>query len=254
MKTTALVQARLGSSRLPRKVLADIAGRPALERVVDRVASAQSVGEVVVVVPETPEDGPLRAFCTDRGIRWFAGAEIDVLDRFKRGADAVGAELVVRVTADCPLIDPDVIDALLDLYAADPAVAYAAVATGALAGRPGLRRYPHGLDAEVFHAETLAAAWREAVDPYEREHVTPFVWRRPDRFRPALLQAPEDWGDERWTVDHPTDLDFVRMVYERLEDDRSGVLAVMALLEAVPELRELNAGARAGATPLEREL
>jgi spore coat polysaccharide biosynthesis protein SpsF (cytidylyltransferase family) len=251
MQTFAFVQARMGSTRLPGKVLADVAGTPALTRIVERVQSTAGLDGVAILTSDRAIDDPIRELARGIGVPVVSGSESDVLDRFHRGALELGADLIVRVTADCPLIDAGALGGALALYHATPGVGHVAVASGALAPRPGLRRFPDGLDGEVFSAATLAEAWSEAEDPYEREHVTPFVWRRPERYGLELFEAPEDWGDERWTIDHPADLEFVRAVYERLAPDGDfGVREVLDLLEREPELRAINARERETSRPV----
>jgi spore coat polysaccharide biosynthesis protein SpsF len=248
MQTIAFVQARMGSTRLPGKVLEPLAGRPVLARIVERLRVAPGVDEVVVLTSERERDGAIVELCRAEGVRCLQGSEQDVLDRFHRAAEKLGAGRIVRATADCPLIDPEVVGLLLELAAAQPEAAYAAVATGAIEAQAGYRRYPDGLDAETFSAGMLAAAWGEAVDPYEREHVTPFIWRRPERFPVAVLEAEEDLGEERWTIDYPADLELVRALYERLQDGHDkpfGFREVLAALRREPELRRLNAAHRA---------
>lgn len=248
MSVHAFVQARLGSTRLPGKSIAAIAGRPALVWIVERVARTPGVDHVAVLTSAAPGDAPLRALCAQHAITCMTGSEDDVLQRFADATRALGPDTVVRITADCPLVDPQVIGRLVALYNAGDELDHCAVATGAMAPAPGLRRYPDGLDAEVVRASTLLRAAASATDPYEREHVTPHIWRRPDEFRLGLLQAPQDWGEERWTVDHAADLQFVRAVYERVGDPALfGVRDVLAILDGEPELRAINAAARGGA-------
>jgi spore coat polysaccharide biosynthesis protein SpsF len=251
MSTLGFVQARMSSTRLPGKVLEPLAGRPSIVWVLERVARTPGLDGVALLTSDEPADKPLRRTGSELGIPVIAGSREDVLDRFQLAAERLGAELVLRVTADCPLVDPAVLGELLALFRDTPALDYAAVATGAMAPRPGLRRYPDGLDGEILSAATLASAWEESRDPYEREHVTPFVWRRPERFRLAVLNAPEDMGAERWTVDHAPDLAFVQAVYERLSGrEPFGYRDVLELLAHEPALRELNAEQRAHATPV----
>jgi spore coat polysaccharide biosynthesis protein SpsF len=248
MGTMAFVQARMGSTRLPGKVLEPLAGRPALIRIVERLRTVPAIEEVVVLTSELPSDEAIAQLCRQQGIRSVRGSEDDVLDRFHQAAQALSADRVVRVTADCPLIDPEVVGLLLDMALALPADAYVSVATGAIGRERGYRRYPDGLDAETFTAATLATAWREASDPFEREHVTPFIWRRPERFDVAVLEADEDLGDERWTIDYASDLELLKVLYDRLQDDARapfGFREVLALLDREPELRALNAVHRA---------
>lgn len=238
----------MGSTRLPGKVLEPIAGRPVLRHIVERLRAVPALEEVVVVTSELRPDDPIAKLCSEHRISCFRGSEHDVLDRFQRASETFGAKRLVRVTADCPLVDPEVVGALLDLAAVSSDTAYASVATGAIGARVGYRRYPDGLDAETFTAEALAAAWNEAVTPYEREHVTPFIWRRPERFSVAVLEAEEDLGAERWTIDYPADLELVRALYDLLQDGNRGSFGfrdVLAALEREPRLRALNAEHRA---------
>lgn len=251
MSTFGFIQARMGSTRLPGKVLQPLAGRPLVAHVLERVAGTPGLDGVALLTSETPADEPLRRIGAELGVPVVAGSHDDVLDRFHLAAGQLGVDVILRVTADCPLVDPGVLGKLLALFRGTPGLNYAAVATGAMAPRDGLRRYPDGLDGEIVSAATLAIAWEEARDPYEREHVTPFVWRRPERFKLATLEAPEDLGEERWTVDRAADLAFVQAVYERLADRESfGYRDVLELLAREPSLRELNAAERAGSAPV----
>jgi spore coat polysaccharide biosynthesis protein SpsF len=241
----------MGSTRLPGKVLEPLASRPAIAWVLDRVARAPGIDRVALLTSDAPGDEPLRRIGDELGVPVVAGSHEDVLDRFQLAATQLGAETIVRVTADCPLVDPKVLGELVTLFVDTPGLDYAAIATGAMAARAGLCRYPDGLDGEILSAATLARAWRDAEDPYEREHVTPFIWRRPERFTLGLLQAPEDFGGERWTIDHAGDLAFARAVYKRLADGEPfGYREVLALLAREPELRKLNAHERAGSAPV----
>jgi spore coat polysaccharide biosynthesis protein SpsF len=251
VSTLGFVQARMGSSRLPGKVLAPLAGRPAVERVLERLARTPGIDGVALLTSSEPGDEPLCRVGTELGVPVVRGSHEDVLDRFQLAATRLGAETIVRVTADCPLVDPQILSDLLCLYADGPTLDYASVATGAISPHADLRRYPDGLDGEVFSAAALALAWEEASEPYEREHVTPFLWRKPERFQPGLLQAPEDMGQERWTIDHPADLAFVQAVYERLGNRQSfGYRDVLELLEREPALRRLNAAEQASSAPV----
>jgi spore coat polysaccharide biosynthesis protein SpsF (cytidylyltransferase family) len=162
-----------------------------------------------------------------------------VLDRYATAAAELEAGLVVRITADCPLVDPELIAQLLALRSADD-LDYAAVLTGAVQA-DGRQRFPDGLDAEVLRASVLAHAAREATSAYDREHVTPFVKARPQRFRLGWLEAEQDLGAERWTVDYAEDLAFVRALVTRIPDPAAGLPDILAVLAAEPELRAINA-------------
>jgi spore coat polysaccharide biosynthesis protein SpsF len=217
MSTWAFVQARVGSSRLPGKVVADVAGKPLVQRVLERAGRASRLDGVAVLVPDGSADRPLAELCERLGYVVVSGSEYDALERFRYAAELLAPDAVVRLTADNPLIDPHVVDDLILLFESRPDAAYGAVACGPLISSG--RRFPHGLDAEVLPRSVLDQAARRATDAYDREHVTAYVWRRPDTYPSVLLEAPGDWPDERWTVDVAADLEFVRSIYRRLGDE-----------------------------------
>jgi spore coat polysaccharide biosynthesis protein SpsF (cytidylyltransferase family) len=211
MRTVAIVQARMGSTRLPGKVMAELDGQPLLALVLERTRAAPGLDAVAVAAPDLPRDDVIADFCESQGVECVRGSETDVLDRYHRAATALAADVVVRITADCPLIDPVVVGRLL-AFRADADVDYAGNASGALP--PGRNRFPDGLDCEVFTRAALELAHREATDAYDREHVTPFMGRD-ERLKRDVLEAEEDYGDERWTVDYPSDLERVRKIVAR---------------------------------------
>jgi len=231
----AVLQARTSSTRLPGKVLADLCGRPMLARQVERVSRARRLDDLVVATSDQPGDDALADLCREMGVACFRGSLEDVLDRFASAAARHRAEAVVRLTGDCPLADPGVIDATIGFFL-EGGYDYAANC------RPPT--LPDGLDTEVFTFAALEAAWREAADPFEREHVVPFIIRRPGRFRIGNLAWPEDRSGLRWTVDEPRDLDFVRAVYAALfpANPAFGWEDVLRLLAERPELAQLNSG------------
>jgi spore coat polysaccharide biosynthesis protein SpsF len=231
----AIIQARVGSTRLRSKVLADLCGAPLLARMVERVRAARRIAGVAVATTHAPADRAIVALADTLGVPAFAGSERDVLDRCVRAARLLGADPVVRLTADCPLIDPELIDAVIDAYAAaDPPADHASL-TG---------RFPDGLDVEVVRLAALEQAWREARLPSEREHVTPYIWKQPQRFRLTGHVFPGDAADLRWTVDEPRDLMLVRAIYERLYHPGAlfGWREVLDLFQREPSLRQVNAG------------
>jgi glutamate-1-semialdehyde 2,1-aminomutase/spore coat polysaccharide biosynthesis protein SpsF len=233
VKTVAIIQARLGSSRLPRKVLADIAGRPMLWHVVQRVRRAQLVDQVVVATSVAATDEPLAVYCREAGLPCFRGNEDDVLDRFYQAAAYFEAGVVVRITADCPLIDPAVIDQVVGAFRQGK---------GDYVSNTLRYTYPDGLDVEVFSAAALEQAWREARKPSEREHVTPYLYLS-GKFRAANVENPVDVAahTHRWTVDQPGDLEFVRQVYAHLDGRPNfGIHEVLALLQRTPSLSRLQ--------------
>jgi glutamate-1-semialdehyde-2,1-aminomutase len=223
----------MASTRLPGKVLLDVAGKPMLAHVVGRLQRATSVDDVVVATSSAAADNPVSDYCAAQDFACFRGDEYDVLDRFYRAATERNADVVVRVTADCPLIDPDVVDRAVALFR-----------QGADYVSTRHPPFPDGVDVEVFSMASLERAWRETTSATDREHVTPSL-RRADDLRRALLDdaPPLPPGGDRWTVDEQRDLDFVRAVYERLEaDEYAGIAAVADLLWKEPELTQLNSG------------
>lgn len=246
-RPVALIQARMGSTRLPGKVLAPLAGKPLIAHVVERVRSVEALAEVVVATSDLPGDEPLRAYCGVSGIPVATGSEQDVLDRFHRVAVEHEADPVVRITGDCPFVDPELLLRLLELYASG-SFDHVAVATGAGALSLEGGRFPVGLDAECISFAALEEAWREAIAPHDREHVTPFIWRQPERFRVGRLLSDADLYDVRLTVDTEEDLKLARALYNALyrEHEPFSYREVLDYLKTYPELRELNRGVAPG--------
>ena len=237
-RCVAIIQARMGSSRLAGKVLADIEGRPMLGRMFDRLVPARTLAEVVVATTHLAEDDAVAALCQARATRCVRGHPSDVLDRYHQAAQAVGADVIIRLTGDCPLIDPEVVDLCVRTYLeSEPAV-------DLVVNRlPWERSYPIGLDTEVFGRPVLDILWREASEPHQREHVVPYLYENLDRFTMIHLQSDGDYGRYRWTVDEPEDLEAVRRIYRAFAGrDDFGWREVVALMEREPALAALNAG------------
>ncbi len=234
----AIVQARTGSSRLPGKVLKELAGEPVVVWVLRRAAKIESVSEVVLATTTDETDDALVKLGEERGYRVVRGHPIDVLDRFHQVVQETGAEVVVRLTGDCPLLDPEVSERTVQAFlGAEPPLDF--VANRLL----DHRTYPIGLDTEVCSREALERAWRKAEAPHQREHVMPYLYENPDVFRVHLVDADGDWGRLRWTVDTAEDLEFVRAVYDAFAPRTDfGWREVLALLDSRPELQEINAG------------
>jgi len=229
----AIVQARMGSSRLPGKVLADIAGAPMLWRVVQRLGRAQTICRIIVATSSAAGDDAVAEFCRARKIACYRGSEDDVLDRYYRAAESCGAKTVVRITADCPLIDAEVVDRVVREF----------FSTGSdYASNTLSATYPDGLDTEVFSYTALAKAWKEARLGAEREHVTPYI-RNSKCFRVAGIEYGGDTsvGRLRWTVDEPRDLEFVRAVYAHFHGrDDFGFHDVLKAMKEEPTMAKLN--------------
>ncbi|MDO1557942.1 glycosyltransferase family protein [Brevundimonas sp. 2R-24] len=203
-----ILQARMSSSRLPGKVMRPMAGVPMIGRQIERLRRCETLGKLVLATSLEPSDDPLAAYVERLGVTVFRGSLNDVLGRFQAAVTAHGpAEHVVRLTGDCPLADPDVIDACVRLHLN--------------AGRDYTsntldRTFPVGLDVEVMRASALAEAFRDAADPYDREHVTPYLYRNPTRFSLMQLRQNPDLSGLRWTVDYPEDFAFAEQVFEAL--------------------------------------
>ncbi len=237
MSTLAIIQARTTSSRLPGKVLLDIAGQPMLVHVVERTRRAKSVDQVVVATTIDPADDAIEALCRSRGYPVFRGSLHDVLDRFYQAALAYQAQTVVRITADCPLIDPDLIDETVAAFYRER-VDFACNRLPP----PFHRTYPIGLDVEVVSFDALERAWKEATAGHDREHVLPYLYEVPGRFRIYQLNYARDLGSLRWTVDTPPDLDLVRSIFAHFAGrDHFSWLDTLDFVERNPDLAALNA-------------
>jgi spore coat polysaccharide biosynthesis protein SpsF len=232
MNTLAIIQARMGSTRLPGKVLLDLGGATVLARVVRRLERSQQITKVVVATTTAPVDEAIVLECERLHVLSFRGSEGDVLDRYYQAARLYSAGAVVRITADCPLIDPALVDETIRVFK-DERADYA---SDVLA-----RTYPRGLDSEVFTSAALERAWRDAHEPYEREHVTAYLYEHPESFRLASARGDVDYSHYRWTLDTPEDLSLLRAIYSRFDNrDDFRWQDVIALMEREPELAELN--------------
>ncbi len=236
-KIVAIVQARMASTRLPGKVLADIGGEPMLVREVERAMRAELVDQLVVATTNDSEDEPIAELCHERGYACYRGSSLDVLDRVYEAAKLHQAEIAVRLTGDCPLIDPSLIDqTIAALMAADPPVDFAANRL------PDDKSFPVGTDTEVCTFAALERAWIEATQPHEREHVMPYLYEDSARFRTLLVRSDEDYSHYRWTVDTEQDLEVVRQVFAHFGGRNDfNWIEVLDLFKAQPQLLHLNA-------------
>ena len=229
----AILQARMTSSRLPGKVLKNILGSPMLEMQIERIRRCKKIEQLVIATSNNREDDPIEALCKTLNVDCFRGDLANVLDRFYQASLLYHPRHIVRLTGDCPLTDPAIIDALIELYQSCECD---------YANTGEVPTLPDGLDAEIFSFESLEQAWREAELPSHLEHVTLFIRALPDRFKPACFRYHRDLSHLRWVVDEPEDLAFVRKVYEKLYPSKPefDTEDIMALLERKPELIEIN--------------
>jgi spore coat polysaccharide biosynthesis protein SpsF len=252
-KIVAIIQGRMSSSRLPGKILADIAGQPMLTRVFTRTSRARILDEVIFATTTDASDDPVAEYCDFSGIPCTRGNLFDVLDRYYQAASEAKADVVVRITADCPVIDPVLIDDVVEAVVSRQLD----FACNRLPP-PFQRTYPIGLDVEVCTFAALEKAWKESTETFHREHVMPYLYEgvqlitenrslqtgtSPRGFNIALLNHITDFGDYRWTVDTPEDLEFMRKVYSHFDGhDEFTWKEVLDLVHDEPGLAEINAG------------
>lgn len=231
MKVIIIIQARMGSTRLPGKSLMMVKDKPLIGYVIDNLKDISCVDEIILATTTSPKDNPLARYVQSRGVSIYRGSETDVLDRYYEAAKARQGDVIIRITGDCPLIDPRIIEQAFKKFKA---------------GRYDYlsntlkRTYPRGLDVEIFTFRVLEEAAREATEPAEREHVTPFIYNRPDRFKLGSLTGRPDLSNHRWTVDTQEDLDLITAIIEGVEQPRT-TKHILQLFKRHPELMKINA-------------
>lgn len=231
-----VVQARLGSTRLPGKVLRPLLGKPLVHYLIERLRRVQSVQGIVIATTTNAEDDQLVDFCNKEGLHVVRGAVDDVLSRYILASDAFGLDVVVRITADCPLIDPDLIEKGLALFRQHSnTLDYLSICHN--------RTYPLGMDFEIIQVKSLRKAYLLAKDPAEKEHVTPYIWRHPEQFQLANMQQKEHQAEYRLTVDTLEDFMLVERIYKTLypQNPEFGRKEIVALLKKHPDWLLLNA-------------
>lgn len=234
MKYLCMIQARCGSTRLPNKVLKDLCGKPALQRMIERVQRSEWIDEIIVVTSIEKDNLPILKMCSDLGIRVGVGSENDVLDRFYQTAKLIKPEFVIRLTADCPCFDAELLD--MAIAGLKENADYCAMKDG---------EFADGLDLEIVRFKALEKAWREADHSFEREHVTQYIIRHPELFSLQYFESPIGFfGDHRWTVDESEDFEVVRLIYEHFMAseirDRFTYKDILAFVKENPEVEALN--------------
>jgi spore coat polysaccharide biosynthesis protein SpsF (cytidylyltransferase family) len=234
-KVSAIFQVRMGSIRLPGKVLMDIEGKPLLQHVVDRVRRSRYINEIILATTTDGRDISIIEFARKQSLKYFAGNEDDVLDRFYQCARKFAADIIVRITPDDPFKDPEIIDAAIETFIKNRDILD--YVTNTLPPS-----YPIGLDIEVFSFQSLEKAWREAEKPSEREHVTPYIWNHPELFRIRNFNYKDDISHFRWTLDTEADLLFAREIYRRLYKEKPGFLMddILDVVKREPDLLKIN--------------
>jgi len=234
MKILAILQARMTSSRLPGKILKSILGKPMIYREIERIRRSRKIDALVLATSNESSDDVVETLCKEENLTVFRGDRDDVLDRFYQAATSHRGDVIVRLTGDCPLIDPQIIDHVISTYLNG---AYDYVSNTL---QP---TYPDGLDVEVFSLSCLETAWKEAKRGFHREHVTQFIVSQPGRFKMTNVTNPTDLSALRWTVDEPADFDVVTEIYGKLFPIKPAFTMndVLSLLEASPYLKTKNA-------------
>ena len=227
----AIVQARMNSSRLPGKVLKLLAGKPVLQHIHERLSECRLIDEIVFATSKEVSDNPIGEFCSTLGVSFFRGSLDDVLDRFYKTAQQYRADVIVRITGDCPIIDPIIVDAVISGFLVGKYDCYG------LGGE-----FPDGLDCTVFSFSAIEKAWREARLPSEREHVGPFIENNPEIFKNGSLELFAEHGSHRWTLDEPQDFELLSLIFDELYTPGRIFYTydVLQFLIRRPELKEIN--------------
>ncbi len=234
MKIVAIIQARMGSTRLPGKVLMPLCGKSVLAHTIDRVKSCSLITQTVVATTTLSRDQAIIEESKKLGIEVFEGSEDDVLSRYYHAASAFKADIVIRITSDCPLIDPKVIEKTVRFFLNGQFDYVSDVLT---------RSYPRGMDTEVFSFKALSEAFHEAVESHEREHVTPFIYKQPQRYKLGNVSYHEDQSRHRWTLDTPEDYELICRIAELLypKNQMFTMEEILDLFEKYPDLFVINA-------------
>lgn len=235
MKVVAIIQARMGSTRLPGKILKEVLGKPLLEYQLERVQGADLLDDIIVATTTNKEDDAVAALCDSLGVRTYRGSETDVLARYYEAAVEVDADVIVRLTSDCPLIDPAIIDQVIQLYIDKRPVDYVANTLK--------RTFPRGLDTEVFTYEVLEDAYYEATLERDRKHVTAYFYTNPERYTFANLTSDENYSHHRWTVDTVEDFELIKRILEEIypKKEQFTLHDIIEVLDEHPSWVSLNA-------------
>lgn len=232
-RIVAIIQARMGSTRLPGKALLKLEGKTVLEHVIERVKKSSLIQEVVVATTIVKEDLKIVSLCSAKGIRVYCGSENDVLDRYYQAARLLETDHIVRITADCPLIDPKIIDRVVQLHLSKKSD---------YTSNTIRETFPDGEDVEVFTFGALKEAWNNAKLCSEREHVTPYIRNRSDLFKLVNLDCIRNLSQKRWTLDEERDYKFIKLIYKNLyrKNRAFGMEEILKFLKQHPEYENIN--------------
>lgn len=233
LKATAIIQARIGSTRLPKKIFLPLSGKPILWHVYQRVKKSKLIDNVIIATTDLPEDDLVEMFCIENKINYFRGSSDDVLSRYYFTAKSFQSDIIVRITSDCPLIDSNVIDEIIKLFISENAD----YASNVLE-----RTFPRGYDTEVFSFSVLEKTFFEAKEKFEREHVTPFIYNHPEIFKLVSYKINKDYSSLRLTIDTQEDYNLIKIIYDSLFDSNNffNLNDVINFLNNNPELIKIN--------------
>jgi len=233
MEIIAIIQARMGSTRLPNKVLLDLEGKPVIEHVIERVKKSKLISEVIVATTFEKEDLPIVKLCARMGVRVFCGSEDDVLDRFYQAAKLIKPKHIVRITADSPVIDSEVIDKVIEGHLKENAD---------YTSNDIKSTFPDGEELEIFTFESLKEVWKNADLISEREHVITYITARPERFKLANVENEIDISEKRWTLDNPEDWELISYLYKNLHPKNNlfGMEDILEFLKKNPKIEKVN--------------
>ncbi len=233
----AIVQARLGSTRLPGKILKEINNKPMLWHVVNRLSHSKLIDKIIVATTDLAEDDQVQNFCEENNFLFYRGSSEDVLSRYYNTAKSFDAKIIVRITSDCPVIDFSIIDKMLKEFISGTRMEKLDYLSNVLT-----RSFPRGLDTEIFTFTALEKAYNEAIQVYEREHVTPYIYNHPEIFTLRNFSYEKDYSFHRWTVDTQEDFNLIENIYKSLYEKNKMFLFedILKLFEEHPALIEIN--------------
>jgi len=238
MKNGIIIQARMGSQRLPGKVMKPLAGEPALYRILERLSNCKTIDEIIVATTNNPEDSQIVSLAKDFGVKFYRGSNEDVLLRFYQSATEFSLDVIIRITADCPFIDSEIIDRML--------IKFNKLNTNRkhceYLSNIARRKFPRGLDVEIFSYSVLEKINKMAKNPYDREHVTTYIRNNPKEFKTARYTPLVDNSKYRWTLDEKDDYEFISRVYEGLyyQNPKFRYKDILKYLNQNPELALIN--------------
>ena len=239
MKIVAIIQARMGSTRLPDKVLLPVLGKPLLGWMLGRVAKCSEIDDIIVATTTDPRDNNIVHFAQSIGCKTYRGSEDDVLDRYYQAASLVSADVIIRITADCPLLDPQVLDQMIRYFTSEELDFLSN-------SEPLPSSWPDGMDVSIVNFDSLQLAWKQAVKPSEREHVTFYFWNNPSLFKCKRIEHEPNWSKYRVTIDYQEDFDLIKAIIEHFDNSgHAGINDVLMkdivnFLNENPALYNLN--------------